>query len=143
MRPGKPIAALLFSLLIGCSGASSGSNPNAPRARRAKGTGSSRSGAGVLHWWLMTDFRGNEAVFDSSDKPTGRGGTLVENVDKTLRLADEADIDSMPRLSLTSLRFSRRATLEVKRFATAPQSYVMPRNARCSSKTRFAFSPRS
>jgi hypothetical protein len=36
-----------------------------------------------------------EPVFDGNDKPSELGGTIVEDLDEALRLADEADINLM------------------------------------------------
>lgn len=57
-----------------------------------------QSGAQVLRWWMMPDFRGDGIVFDGSDKPTGLGGTMVEDLEEALRIADENDIYLMPCL---------------------------------------------
>ncbi len=161
MSRGKPIAALLLSLMLGCSGASSdsdtsNSNPNNPDPKNPDpnnsaasalcpaGTGAvtvgtdkrfllgmnyawadfgadfggiagwgqngvssgldehaknlatmRKSGAGVLRWWMMPDFRSDGVEFDGSDKPSGLGGSMAEDLQEALRLADEADINLM------------------------------------------------
>jgi len=153
MSPGKTIAALAFSFLLGCSGSTVESDPDAPDptnpdpnspAATALCPATSggivigpdkrfffgmnyawadfgadfggisvwgqqgisgrtdehalnlstmrKSGSGVLRWWVMPDFRSDGVVFDSSDKPTGLGGTMTDDLEEALRLADEADI---------------------------------------------------
>lgn len=51
-----------------------------------------KNGTGVLRWWMMPDFRTDGVVFDGSDKPTGLGGTMADDLEEALRLADETDV---------------------------------------------------
>lgn len=54
-----------------------------------------KNGASLLRWWMMPDFRGDGVVFDPNDKPTGLGGTMVEDLEEALRVADAADMNLM------------------------------------------------
>jgi hypothetical protein len=157
----KPIATLLLSLLLGCTGGSSpsGTDPNNPAANVLCPAGASgitafgdkrfffgmnyawvdfgadfggiskwsqngvssrsdehtqnlatmrKSGTGVLRWWMMPDFRGDGVAFDGSDKPTGLAGTMTEDVEEALRIAEEADMYLMPCLFSFDAFFSTK-----------------------------------
>lgn len=49
-------------------------------------------GVSVVRWWVFPDFRGDGVDFDSSETPTGLGGTAVADVQKALELAAQADV---------------------------------------------------
>lgn len=49
-------------------------------------------GVSVIRWWMFPDFRGAGVTFDSSDTPTGLGGTAVADIKKALQLAQQNDV---------------------------------------------------
>ncbi len=49
-------------------------------------------GVSVVRWWMFPDFRGDGVDFDSTETPTGLGGTAVADIQKALELAEQADV---------------------------------------------------
>jgi len=49
-------------------------------------------GVSVVRWWVFPDFRGDGVVFDGDENPTGLGSTVVQDVQRALELAEEADV---------------------------------------------------
>ncbi|WP_437329541.1 hypothetical protein [Sorangium sp. So ce381] len=50
-------------------------------------------GASVVRWWMLPEIRGESVVFDTSENPTGLGGTTRRDVQKALELAEQADVN--------------------------------------------------
>jgi hypothetical protein len=50
------------------------------------------NGVNVVRWWLWPDFRGDGVTFDSSDTPTGLGGTALADIARALELAERNNI---------------------------------------------------
>lgn len=49
-------------------------------------------GVSVVRWWMFPDFRGDGVDVDSSETPTGLGGTALADIQKALELAEQADV---------------------------------------------------
>lgn len=52
-------------------------------------------GASTIRWWMFPEFRGEGVKFDGSDTPIGLGDTVVEDINKALELAEQADVSLM------------------------------------------------
>ncbi|WP_437717755.1 hypothetical protein WMF45_15860 [Sorangium sp. So ce448] len=50
-------------------------------------------GASVVRWWMLPEIRGESVAFDTSENPTGLGGTTRRDVQKALELAEQADVN--------------------------------------------------
>ena len=50
------------------------------------------SGANVIRWWIMPDFRGDGVSFDANGYPLGLGGTFYDDLNTALELAERNDI---------------------------------------------------
>lgn len=50
------------------------------------------SGASVVRWWVMPDFRGSGVTFDSRGTPTGLGATFGRDLLKAMELAEKNNI---------------------------------------------------
>lgn len=49
-------------------------------------------GAQVVRWFVLPDLRGNGVVLDEHGYPIGLGGTLAEDLDIALRIAEKLDM---------------------------------------------------
>lgn len=51
-----------------------------------------KSGAAVVRWWMLPDFRGDGVLFDDQGKPMGLGGSFTDDLEEALRIAEENDV---------------------------------------------------